>query len=298
MLAAPASGAVTVRWLGVAGFSIQAGGTTLLFDPYLSRPSLWRTLLWRYRPDTERLARLTGPGSPAPELASAELLLIGHSHFDHLGDAPWLAGRSGALLVGSETTVAIARGYGLPEARTRRADPGARLREGPFEIRVVESRHAPVLFGRVPLEGEVRTPPKAPIHALSFVLGDARGYLVTHRPTGLRVYVLSSADRHLPALEALREEGVEVDLLLPAMRGRDAGFARDLVRTLRPHRIVPHHFDDFFRGLDDPDAAAPADPEDLAAFESELRAAGEAAGVALEVRRLGLFETLTLAVPR
>ena len=42
---AGAAPAVSVRWLGVAGFSLWSGDTALLHDPYLSRPPLWRVLL-------------------------------------------------------------------------------------------------------------------------------------------------------------------------------------------------------------------------------------------------------------
>jgi len=298
LLAAPPSVAgearVFVRWLGVAGFSIASEDSVLLHDPYMSRPGMLRTLFSRYRPDTERLGSLLGPDSPAPEMARAGLLLIGQSHFDHLGDAPWLAARLGASVVGSATTANIARGYGLPEAQTRIADPGTRLVAGPFEIRVIESRHAEVLAGRVPLPGLVEMPPDGPIHAFSFKLGDARNYLITHRDTGLRILVSSSGGRHLPALEALLEEGVQVDLLLAAPQGRDERLADDLVRTLRPRRVVPHHYADFFVSLDDPAATEPRNPEDLAAFEAELHAAARAHGVEMEVRRMALFEVIEL----
>ena len=36
----------------------------------------------------------------AAELGRAAAILVGHSHYDHLGDAPWLARRTGAVLVG------------------------------------------------------------------------------------------------------------------------------------------------------------------------------------------------------
>lgn len=297
LLAVPASGgaeALRVRWLGVAGFSFDDGGTVLLHDPYLSRPGLTSLLFSRYRPDAARLAALAAPDGPAPELARAAWILIGHGHFDHLGDAPWLAGRSGATVVGSATAVNVARGYGVPEPRVQRLDPGQPLDAGAFEVRAVASRHARVALGRVPLDGEVTSPPGGPIHALSFKLGGARSYLLTHRPSGLRVFVSSSADRDPAALEALRAEGVEVDLLLAAIQGRDADFARDLVRALRPRRVVPHHFDDFLVPIDAPDAGAARDPEDLAAFEAEVRAAAEAEGVTLELRRPALLETLLL----
>jgi L-ascorbate metabolism protein UlaG (beta-lactamase superfamily) len=294
-LAGGSAGAeVQVRWLGVAGFTLSAGGTTLAHDPYLSRPGSLRSLLQDYVPDDGVLGRMVGAESPAPELAHASLYLVGHSHYDHLGDVPWLALRSRGRVAGSATTAAIARGYGLPEESALIVSPGAVFEEGAFEVRVVKSRHAKVFFGRVPLEGVVTEPPEAPIHAFSFKLGDARGYLVTERATGLRIMVLSSANRDVAALEALGETASPVDLLLAAVGGRDPDYARDLVRTLRPRLVVPHHFDDFSVPLDDPEAAAPRDEEDLLAFEAEIRAASAAEGVLLDFRRPHLFEVLTV----
>lgn len=287
---------VRVRWLGVAGFSIAAGDTVLLHDPYLSRPGLWGTLVRRYRPDLSVLAPLLQPEGPAPELAGADWILIGHSHFDHLGDAPWLATQTGAVVAGSATTVNISRGYGLGGEQLRQVDPGHALELGPFSIRVVESRHARVILGRVPLPGEVTEPQQGPLHALSFPLGDARGYLVEHAPSGLRLYFLSSAGVHEPALEALRDEP-PVDVLFAASQGRDEHYARALVGALRPHLVVPHHFDSFFRALDHPQAAAPSDPEDLDAFEAELRGAARELGLEIEIRRPALFELLVLDPP-
>jgi L-ascorbate metabolism protein UlaG (beta-lactamase superfamily) len=296
-LAAPAAGAegVRVRWLGVAGFAIEAGADTLLHDPYLSRPSLWRTLFHRYVPDAAVLEPLLAANGRAPELGRGDLVLIGHSHFDHLGDAPWIAERTGATVVGSATTVAIARGFGLAEDRLRRADPGDRLEQGAFEVRVVESRHAEIFFGNAPIPGEVAKPPAWPLHAWSFKLGDARGYLVTHRPSGLRLFLLSSAGVHRPALEALAAEGITVDVLLASIVGRDEGFVRALLETLRPKLVVPNHFDDFFTPLSAPDPGAPRDEDDLFAFEAEVRSVAAELGLDTKVRRPVLFQAMDLS---
>jgi len=297
LTAAPAHADVSVRWLGVAGFTLTSGETTIAHDPFLSRPGILRSAFRLYVPDETVLGRMLGAESPAPELARAKLYLVGHSHYDHLGDVPWLAARTQGRVLGSATTAAIARGYGLAPDETIVAGPGAALEEGPFEVRVFASAHAKVFFGRVPLEGELSEPPEAPIHANSFVLGDARGYLVTERETGVRVVLLSSAAVDPAALVALGKEVAPVDLLLPAASGREADYASLLVRALRPRLVVPHHFDDFFTPLDDPEAGAPSDEEDLAAFEAELRAAAEAEGVALELRRPKLLERWTLPAP-
>jgi L-ascorbate metabolism protein UlaG (beta-lactamase superfamily) len=285
--------ALDVRWLGVAGFTLTSGETTIAHDPYLSRPGMLSVLFNRYEPDAAVLGRMVGPESPAPELARASLFLVGHGHYDHVGDVAWLAAHSGGRVAGSATAANIARGYGLAAERTLVVEPGAVMEEGgTFEVRVVESRHAKVFFGRVPLEGEVLEPPPGPIHVFSMKLGDARAYFVTERATGASVVLLSSAALHLPALEELGQTAAPVDLLLAATGGRDASYASDLVRTLRPRLVVPHHFDDFRIPITDPTAGDPRDPDDLAAFERELADAARAQGVPVEVRRLRLFESI------
>ena len=297
-LASPAAAEVEVRWLGVAGFSVTAGDDTLVHDPFFTRPSVWRTVASWYRANPAVIDPLLGPDGPAPELARASSLLIGHSHYDHLGDAPYIAQRTGATIHGSSTTAKIAQGYGVPADRTAVVDPGHVFDVGAFAVRVVESRHAEIFFGSAPLVGTVDAVPEAPIHALSFKLGDARFYLIEHRPSGLRILTSSSANRHLPALEALRAEGITVDLLLAATLGRDADYARDLVEAVRPRAIITHHFESFTTPLSSDEADAPSDPEDLDAFEAELRAAAESLGLETDVRRLALFESLTLESSR
>ena len=286
---------VELRWLGVAGFTLRAGDTVIAHDPYLSRPGRFATLFRPIQPDAAVLDRMLGPASPAPELARVSLLLVGHSHYDHLADVPEIARRTGARVAGSATTANIARAYGLAPERALVVGPGAVLEEGAFAVRVFESRHAKVLLGRVPFEGVLTEPPEAPLRAFSFVLGDARGYLVTERASGLRIVILSSAGRHVPALEEIGQVAAPVDLLLAASQGGDASYARDLVRTLHPRLVVPQHFDDFSVPLDDPAAGDPVDPEALAAFEAQLRDAAAAEGVALEIRRPKLFQTIALA---
>jgi L-ascorbate metabolism protein UlaG (beta-lactamase superfamily) len=297
LTAPPAAAEVAVRWLGVAGFTLTSGDTTLAHDPFLSRPGRLRTLFRRYVPDETVLGRLVGAESPAPELARASLYLVGHSHYDHLGDVPWLAARTRGRVVGSATTAAIARGYGLAPDETIVAAPGAVLGEGAFEVRVFASTHAKALFGRVPLEGELAEPPEAPIRASAFVLGDARGYLVTERATGTRIVLLSSAGVSPAALATLGPEVAPVDLLLPASQAREPDYAARLVKALRPRLVVPHHFDDFFAPLDDAEASAPQDEDDLAAFEQELRDAAQAEGITLELRRPVLFESFAVGAP-
>jgi len=286
---------VQIRWLGVAGFSVTAGDTTILHDPYLSRPGMLETVFSFYEPDAELLEELSAPDGPAPELGTASVILIGHSHFDHLADAPWFAQQpDGPWIAGSATTVNVSVGYGVAADRARVVNFNQVFDIGPFRVRAVESRHGLTFAGGSPPEGSVDEPPNAPIHAWSFKLGDARGWLITHRETGYRVFLLSSGNRHLPALNMLAAEGITVDVLAAVPIGADDTCAEDLVRTLRPKLFVPHHFDSFFVPVRDPDAGAPFEEELLLEFEHRVRDAAEEHSVDLEIQRPRLFELLDL----
>ena len=123
------------------------------------------------------------------------------------------------------------------------------------------------------------------------------GYLITHRPSGLRLFALSSAGLDPQALAGVLADGDRLDVLLPAIPGREEDYAELLVKHLRPRWVVPQHFDNFFVGLDDPDAGTPTDPGDLAAFEAEMQAAAEQEGIDLSIRRPGLFESWSVPAP-
>src|SRR5258706_14332547 len=86
-----AGAAVRIRWLGTAAHVVETDTTTLLIDPFLSRPRLWRLVGTRLRPDEAAVRARLPP--------RVDAVLCGHSHFDHLLDAPLIARLTGARLV-------------------------------------------------------------------------------------------------------------------------------------------------------------------------------------------------------
>ncbi len=79
-----------ITWLGTAGFVIESPETTLLVDPFVTRPGFTR-LASRMIPDDLAIAR------HVPRKVDA--VLCGHSHFDHVADAPRIAKHTKAKLV-------------------------------------------------------------------------------------------------------------------------------------------------------------------------------------------------------
>lgn len=232
-----AGAALRLSWLGTAGFVVEAAGKTILVDPFLTRPPLTRAFR-RVVPDDLAIAR------HVPRRVDA--VLCGHSHFDHVADAPRIARLTKAKLVGSPSTCAWGRAEGLEEDQLVQVPPsGAIVRFGDVEIRFVPSRHGKIAFGRVPFPGEIRGTPRTPARIWHYRMGGAFGILL--RAPGVSLYHNGSAD-----LIDAELEGEHVDVLLAGLAGRKGteNYVARLVSALGPKLVVPTHHDAFFAPLE------------------------------------------------
>jgi L-ascorbate metabolism protein UlaG (beta-lactamase superfamily) len=254
---APSTDGGRVRFLGTSGFElVAAGGEVVVLDPYLSRPGLLRSLCGRLDPDAALLRR---------EIPRADAVLCGHSHHDHALDAPIVCRNTGALLVGSESTLNLGRAAGLPETQLRRADGPLRL--GGVVATPIPSRHGKAILGRVPLPGDIDAPPRWPPRLWDLRHGPV---MLWHLDLGdLRVLHVDSADWRDEALD-----GVEADVLCLCAVGRQyrRDYTRGLVARVRPRWVIPCHWDDFTLPWGHPPRQLPGvRVED---FVDEIRAAG------------------------
>ncbi|MBX3259213.1 MAG: MBL fold metallo-hydrolase [Labilithrix sp.] len=236
-----------ISWLGTAGFVVESREATVLIDPFVTRPGI-RRIAKPFVPDDLAIARhvlAQGPGA-APPRRKIDAVLCGHSHYDHIADAPRIAKLSGAKLVGSASTCAWGRAEGLGEEQLVRIPPaGAVVRFGDIEIRFVASRHGRIAFGRVPFPGEVRGTPSPPKRVWHYRMGGAYGLLV--RAPGVSIYHNGSAD-----LIDAELEGERADVLLACLAGRKGteNYVGRLVSALSPRLVVPTHHDAFFAPLE------------------------------------------------
>ena len=99
------SAPLQLKYLGAAGWEISDGNVVVLIDPYISR--------LKYggggHPDDDRpdFARDDVAQSDTALVDSlitrADFILVHHGHFDHLGDVPYIAAKTGAKVIGTET---------------------------------------------------------------------------------------------------------------------------------------------------------------------------------------------------
>ena len=294
---------VDLSWLSITNVYFQIGTTNVLTDGYITRlpesafvdEHLVRSRV-AMRPDSAAVARVVAALGGA---SSVQLLLSGHSHYDHSFDTAIWSRLTGARIVGPKTTCYQAIAQDVPAARCTAVQGGERMEIAPgVTLRVVRwnhsgdpavnpDQHNPRELAAVP----VRDPSNGGLRpglVEDFPNGGGgRAYLFTmDTPDGrLSWFFQNSAspvDLHLPIVLDGVSYGAPIDNLRAAMR--DAGLqsvdlwigtggeriADLLLPILKPKAFLPVHWDglfnSFFAGV--PEAYADT------AFEAKLAGAG------------------------
>jgi L-ascorbate metabolism protein UlaG (beta-lactamase superfamily) len=233
---------IDLEWLGVAGYRIGFEGRTLLIDPYFSRVPFSDVIRRRAAlPDPALIDRYL------PDPGEIEGVLVGHTHFDHAVDAPAIARRFGCKAYGSGSLTRLMALHGLA-SHSVEVEPHRVYELGPFKVTFVPSAHSKLLLGlAVPYSGEL---------SCEQLDGLAPGAYRCGQVWGIRVEVGGFSFYHQGSAELLDDEdlGGPVDCMLAGIAGRN--FARDywqrILPKLDPRLVVPGHYDDFFRPLDQP----------------------------------------------
>ena len=144
-------GALRLTHLGAAGWEIAGGERVILLDPYLSRLRVtgqFGTYTTPSRPGDTR--RVFGPDDDLvsdtaavdAHVTRADFILHSHSHFNHTLDMPHIARKTGATVIGTESTTNLARAGGVPEAQLLSVRGGEDYAFGDFSVKVIPSLHS------------------------------------------------------------------------------------------------------------------------------------------------------------
>lgn len=249
---------LALEWLGTSGFRMAYQGTTILIDPYVTRVPLGAVVQGRRAlPDEAVVAR---------HLPAADAILIGHAHFDHVMDAPLVARRTGARVLGSRSTARLMRLWGLGDQAVE-VEPYRVYELGPFEVTFVPSAHSKLVLGLgVPFDGDLSCEHLDALTPARYACGQVYGIHIA--VGGARFYHQGSAEI---VESAVVHRGVDVFLCGISGRGFADRYLARALALLDPGVVVPCHHDDFFRPLDAP--MAPSFNVDLCGAIEELHAA-------------------------
>ncbi|HEY4689291.1 MAG TPA: MBL fold metallo-hydrolase [Anaerolineae bacterium] len=219
------SDSVQFRWLGVAGIELAVNDRVLAVDPFFTRPPFRRMWFGRAHPNRSLIAE---------KIQRCHFILVTHPHWDHIMDVPDVARNTGATVFGSPNACQLASALGVPDKQIHPIALGDTLSLDEFEIEVLPAQHL-----KTPIDGLINGPLRR----------DLRPPL---RLFDYRMDACFSFRIRAGAYRVLHgEHPVPADILLAAPLQPRTHF-ESLLRDVRPHVIIPIHWDDLFRPLSKP----------------------------------------------
>ncbi|WP_425577418.1 MBL fold metallo-hydrolase [Streptomyces enissocaesilis] len=253
------AGSASFRWLGTSGWRIDAEGRTVLFDPYVTR---FKTGLFdggfepgtKLRSDPERVRKHIG---------RPEIVLVSHSHWDHIADVPHIAMTTGARVLGTETTFHLLVAFGVDPGQISVVKGGEVLDFDGLTVEVVSSLHSRNKRHTYFAPGTLNAPPSAAPRTISDLPeGDTLAFQVTAGNGGPSAFLMGASDFCERAVQGLSPDLAMIAVPSSASTSR---YVPRLLRALgRPGVVVPVHWDNFEEPLSEPPRRDPA--MDLDAF--------------------------------
>jgi len=278
--AAQVPSGVRLKYLGTAGWEISDGQTVVLIDPYLSRLRM-TTPNDDVRPGDSRplftrdAAAQSDTATIDAHITRADFILITHTHPDHAMDLPYIATKTGAIVLGTESTRNIARAYGVPNDKLIVARGGDDLEFGNISIRVIPSLHGilrrapflPVNPNAAPAPTVVPPEVNAPLRLNQFAEGGTLAYLI--RVGGKQLLAFGSMNFIEREVDGLRPDVALIGAMPERREIHD--YTSRLLRAIGyPRLVLPTHWDRFNVTYDVSQAPA---IERLQSFIAEVKAA-------------------------
>lgn len=236
-----------LKYLGTAGWEITDGTIRILIDPYISRVKLGTGP--SISPDDKRQTVNRNDYFVSDTVTinkiidkKIDFILVHHSHFDHLADVPYIAKKTGAKVIGTETTCNILRAYGIPKDQLYPVKGGEDYQFENFSVKVIPSIHS-ALNNKHYIDNRVYSePPKAPLKVSEFIEGGSLMFLARFKKHD----VLTMASMNFVERELV---GLKPDILLAGVNRSQLGLykynERLLAVTNYPKTLIPTHWDNF-----------------------------------------------------
>lgn len=254
-----AASGLRLQYLGVGGHLLSYDGQQVLTAPSFTNPHwLFSGPFMPLSADIEKIDKYMPPAT------DADMLLVGHGHYDHLLDVPHIAQTQApnSVIYGSQTTVntlaAVLPAERLVAMNQRMGTtdhPGEWLynRDQRIRIMAIESGHAPHIAGIKFMSGRHEEAlEQLPWHAFGWKEGQTLAFLIDfldeNQQVKLRLYYQDAASEAPLGLLPPLEDGKRVDvaILCPASFAQLENYPEAIVQSTQARYYVLGHWEDFF----------------------------------------------------
>jgi L-ascorbate metabolism protein UlaG (beta-lactamase superfamily) len=249
----PGAAGVNFKWFGTNGWEITFGNKIILFDPWFSRGVQTGFLSGKFDPKTPLKVE---DGLIDQHIGKADQILIGHGHWDHLADIPYIQKKTNAQVIGSETHANLLRAYSIAEGKIVQVKGGEYMQFDGYTIEVFPGLHSMGPTKKFAVPGHLYQVPVMPTTVGEMPEGDSLTYLITIGGK-YRIFLMSTANYNERAIAGLKPD---VALVASIFANQIHDFTPRLLKALNyPKILLPTHWDNFEKPLSEP-------PQDLRAL--------------------------------
>ena len=241
-------GAIRVTFLGTTTLLFDDGETQIMTDGFFTRPRMFTVATGRIQTDT----KLVDAVLKKARIDRLKALFVNHSHYDHALDCAYVVRKTNAKLHGSASTLNIGRGGELGEDQMALFKPGKEVVVGKFTVTVREAKHTPPIKGvNDDLGKPIEKPLPQPAFAGEYKEGGSFDFLIRHGKT--TIFVANGGNFTEGAHADVRADtlflctgglGIQTDAYRKS-------YYDETVKHLRPKLVIPTHWDNFFKPLNE-----------------------------------------------
>ena len=234
----PGAAGVSFKWFGTNGWEITFGNKIILIDPWFNRFEsgfLQNKLKMDATLPTDTVLI-------DQHVKTADQILIGHGHWDHMADVPYIAKKTGAMVIGSESHANLMRAAGVAEGKIVQVKGGEYMQFDGYTIEVFPGIHSMGPTKKHAVPGHLYHVPSAPTKIGDLPEGDSLIYTITIGGK-FSIFLMSTANYNERAIAGLKPD---VALIASIFSNQIHDFTPRLLRALNyPKIVLPTHWDNF-----------------------------------------------------
>ena len=234
-----------ITYFGTTMLLFDDGRDQVLFDCHVTRPSIGTCLVGYLSTDTVVADKVISQFG----FDRLRAIFISHSHHDHVLDASYFANQCGADIFGSESALNVARGGKVLKEHLYSFRENTSFQIGKYQVTILPSIHSKAHWYNNDLGKTITQPLAQPTKKKDFKEGGSFDFLISHQD---KTFLIRPSYNYLEG----QFDTIQADVLFLGISGlskdsdeRKKKFFYETINKVRPHTVIPVHWDNFFSPL-------------------------------------------------
>lgn len=242
-----------ITYFGTTTLLFDDGINQILFDGHFTRPSFFDIGFKKISTNKKLVDEMI----QLHKIYRLKAIFVSHSHHDHVMDVPYIASRCGCDIYGSSSSLNVARGLSIDEAKLHEFECFKKINIGDFNITVIPSKHSKAHWYNNDLGQTIDSPLIQPAKKKMYKEGGSFDFIIEHQQ---KTYLIRPSYSYIEG----QLDGIKADVLFLGVAGiakaseeEKKMFFKETIEKVSPKLVIPVHWDNFFSSLEGPTIMMP-----------------------------------------